>query len=150
MNRLLVGLQAVQLAQRVFDVALEYRRVRKTFAKKVATHRLVQKDLSGMTTSIEASRLLCYKALALVDQDTPAERSSAMAKRYAQNACERVVWEAMNILGALGPAREARLERLYRDARMLSIPDGTNDLLALIHGRELTGFAAFRDARPAP
>jgi alkylation response protein AidB-like acyl-CoA dehydrogenase len=53
----------------------------------------------------------------------------------------------MNILGAMGLSREARLERMYRDARMLCIPDGTNELLALIHGRELTGVAAFRDAR---
>ena len=55
----------------------------------------------------------------------------------------------MNILGALGLAREAKLERMYRDARMLSIPDGTNELLALIHGRELTGVGAFRDAPAA-
>lgn len=56
----------------------------------------------------------------------------------------------MNILGALGLSREAGLERMYRDARMLSIPDGANELLALIHARELTGIAAFRDAKPGP
>ena len=72
-----------------------------------------------------------------------------MAKRHAQNACEQVVWEAMNILGALGLAREAKLERMDHDARMLSIPDGTNELLALRHGRELTGVGAFRDAPAA-
>ncbi|MCW5602993.1 MAG: acyl-CoA/acyl-ACP dehydrogenase [Burkholderiales bacterium] len=148
-NRPLVGLQAVHLAQAAFDVALEYARVRKAFGKALAGHQLVQKNLSDMATSIEASRLLCYRALALVDQGAPAEGSSAMAKRFAQNACERVIWEAMNILGALGLAREAKLEAMYRDARMLSIPDGTNELLALMHGRELTGVAAFRDARPA-
>jgi alkylation response protein AidB-like acyl-CoA dehydrogenase len=148
-NRPLVGLQAVHLAQAAFDVALEYAKVRKAFGKVLAGHQLVQKNLSDMATAIEASRLLCYKALALVDEGAPAEGFSAMAKRYAQNACERVVWEAMNVLGALGLAREARLERLYRDARMLSIPDGTNELLALMHGRELTGVAAFRDGRPA-
>ncbi len=148
-NRPLVGLQAVHLAQAAFDVALEYAKVRKAFGKAIAAHQLVQKNLSDMATSIEASRLLCYKALALVDRGAPAEGTSAMAKRYAQNACERVVWEAMNILGALGLAREAKLEAMYRDARMLSIPDGTNELLALMHGRELTGLAAFRDSRPS-
>jgi alkylation response protein AidB-like acyl-CoA dehydrogenase len=147
-NRPLVGLQAVHLARAAFDVALEYAKVRKAFGKPIAGHQLVQKNLSDMATSIEASRLLCYRALALVDQGAPAEGYSAMAKRFAQNACERVVWEAMNVLGALGLAREAKLERLYRDARMLSIPDGTNELLALMHGREITGIAAFRDARP--
>jgi alkylation response protein AidB-like acyl-CoA dehydrogenase len=147
-NRPLVGLQAVHLAQRAFDAALDYAKVRKAFGKPIAGHQLIQKNLSDMATSIEASRLLCYKALALVDRGAAAEGSSAMAKRFAQNACERVVWEAMNILGALGLAREARLERMYRDIRMLSIPDGTNELLALMHARELTGIAAFRDARP--
>ncbi|HYH42792.1 MAG TPA: acyl-CoA dehydrogenase family protein [Burkholderiales bacterium] len=148
-NRPLVGLQAVHLAQAAFDIALEYAKLRKAFGKAIAGHQLIQKNFSDMATSIEASRLLCYRALALVDQGSPAEGSSAMAKRYAQNACERVVWEAMNVLGALGLARETRLERMYRDARMLSIPDGTNELLALMHARELTGIAAFRDARPS-
>ena len=69
-----------------------------------------------------------------------------MAKRYAQNAGEQVVREAMNVLGAMGLSSEARLERMYRDVRMLAIPDGTNELLALIQGREITGLAAFRDA----
>ena len=145
-NRPLVGLQAVHLAQSALDMALEYARLRKAFGKAIAGHQLIQKNLSDMATAVMSSRLLCYHALAIIDRGAPAEGASAMAKRHAQNACEQVVWEAMNILGALGLAREAKLERMYRDARMLSIPDGTNELLALIHGRELTGVGAFRDA----
>ena len=148
-NRPLVGLQAVHLAQAAFDIALEFAKLRKAFGKPLAGHQLIQKNFSDMATSIEASRLLCYRALSMVDSGAPAEGSSAMAKRFAQNACERVIWEAMNVLGALGLARETNLERLYRDARMLSVPDGTNELLALMHGREITGLAAFRDAKPA-
>jgi len=67
-----------------------------------------------------------------------------MAKRYAQNACGEAVWQAMNVFGAMGLSREAGIEELYRDIRMLSVPDGTNEILALIHGRELTGVEAFR------
>jgi alkylation response protein AidB-like acyl-CoA dehydrogenase len=148
-NRPLVGLQAVHLAQAAFDIALEFAKLRKAFGKPLAAHQLIQKNFSDMATSIEASRLLCYRALALVDQGASAEGSSAMAKRFAQNACERVIWEAMNVLGALGLARETKLERMYRDVRMLSVPDGTNELLALMHGREITGLAAFRDAKPS-
>jgi len=148
-NRPLVGLQAVRLAQIALDTALEYAKLRKTFGKAIAAHQLIQKNLSDMATSVMASRLLCYHALALIDRGVPADGASAMAKRYAQNACEQAVWQAMNILGAMGLSREARLERMYRDARMLSIPDGTNEMLALIHGRELTGIGAFRDAPPA-
>lgn len=148
-NRPLIGLQAVQIAQTAFDMALEYAKLRKTFGKVIAGHQLIQKSLSDMATSIEASRLLCYRALAMADSNLTAEGAAAMAKRFAQNSCERVVSEAMNIFGALGLSSEAGLEQLYRDVRMLSIPDGTNELLALIHGRELTGIGAFRDSQPA-
>jgi alkylation response protein AidB-like acyl-CoA dehydrogenase len=147
-SRPLVGLQAVHLAQKALDVALEYSKLRTAFGKPIAGHQLIQKNLSDMATAIEASRLLCYSALAKIDAGEPAEGASAMAKRFAQNSCEQVVREAMNVLGAMGLSSEARLERLYRDARMLCIPDGTNELLALIHGRELTGIAAFRDPPP--
>lgn len=148
-NRPLVGLQAVHLAQTAFDMALDYAKLRKAFGKAIAGHQLMQKNLSDMATSILSSRLLCYHALATIDRGAPADGASAMAKRHAQNTCEQAVWQAMNILGALGLSREAKLERLHRDARMLSIPDGTNEILALIHGRELTGLGAFRDAPPA-
>jgi alkylation response protein AidB-like acyl-CoA dehydrogenase len=149
-SRPLVGLQAVHLAQKAFDAAVEYSTLRKQFGKPIGGHQLIQKTLADMATSIEASRLLCYSALAKIDNGVPAEGASAMAKRYAQNACEQVVREAMNVLGAMGLSSEARIEKLYRDVRMLSIPDGTNELLALIHGRELTGIAAFRDAPARP
>ncbi|MGH8618343.1 MAG: acyl-CoA dehydrogenase family protein [Burkholderiales bacterium] len=147
-NRPLVGLQAVHLGQKALDAAIEYAKVRVAFGKAIAGHQLIQKNLSDMATSVTASRLLCYSALARADQGLPVEGSSAMAKRFAQTTCEQVIWQAMNVLGALGLSREAGLERLYRDARMLSIPDGTNELLALIHGRELTGVEAFRGALP--
>ena len=67
-----------------------------------------------------------------------------MAKRYTQNACTDAVWQAMNVLGAMGLSVEAKLEAMYRDVRMIAVGDGTNEILALIHGRELTGLEAFR------
>jgi alkylation response protein AidB-like acyl-CoA dehydrogenase len=68
-----------------------------------------------------------------------------MAKRYALGACQRAVSLAMELHGAMGLSRELGLEQLYRDVRMLTVPDGTNQILTLIQGRELTGMAAFRD-----
>ena len=97
-----------------------------------------------MMTAITTSRLICYHALAAIDAGLPADGMSAMAKRYAQNACTEAVWQGMNVLGAMGLSREARIEEYYRDIRMLPVPDGTNEVLALIHGREMTGFEAFR------
>ena len=148
-NRPLVGLQAVYLAERAYQAALEYSKVRKQFGKPIAAHQLIQKNLSDIVTAITTSRLLCYRALWMIDREEDADGAAAMAKRYAQMACREAVWQAMNILGAMGLSREAGLEELYRDIRMLPIPDGTNEILALIHGRELTGFEAFRGSARA-
>lgn len=143
-NRPLFGLLAVQMAQKAYDIALEYAKSRQQFGKAIGAHQLVQKNLSDIVTSITTSRLLCYYALAQADQGMASDGAAAMAKRYAQNACQEAVWQAMNVLGAMGLATEARIEALYRDIRMIAIPDGTNEILTLIHGRELTGLSAIR------
>jgi alkylation response protein AidB-like acyl-CoA dehydrogenase len=143
-NRPLFGLLAVHLAQRAFDLALDYAKVRKQFGKPIGAHQLVQKNLSDIATAITTSRLLCYYALSMIDHGAASEGVAAMAKRYAQNACQEAVWQSMNVLGAMGLSTEAKVEALYRDVRMIAIPDGTNEILALIHGRDLTGLEAFR------
>jgi alkylation response protein AidB-like acyl-CoA dehydrogenase len=146
-NRPLIGLQAVHLAQRAYDMALDYAKSRRQFDDVIGGHQLVQKNLSDMMTAITTSRLLCYHALAVIDSGAEPAGASAMAKRYSQNACREAVWQAMNVLGAMGLSTEAGVEALYRDMRMLAIPDGTNEILALIQGRELTGLDAFRRLR---
>ena len=143
-NRPLFGLVAVNLAQRAYDIALTYAMTRRQFGKPIAAHQLIQKQLSDIVTAITASRLLCYQALSLVDHGQPAAGAAAMAKRFAQTECQNAVFQAMNVLGAMGLSKEARIEQFYRDIRMIPVPDGTNEILALIHGRELTGMEAFR------
>lgn len=143
-NRPLFGLLAVGIAQRAYDMALEYARTRTQFGKPIGAHQLVQKNLSDVMTAIMTSRLLSYYALQQIDLGRVADGASAMAKRYSQNACREAVWQAMNVFGAMGLSEEAGVEELYRDIRMVPIPDGTNEILALIHGRELTGLEAFR------
>ncbi len=143
-NRPLFGLMAVGLAERAYAIALDYAKMRRQFGKPIAAHQLIQKSLSDIVTAITASRLLCHHALALIDRGEPADGAAAMAKRFAQNECREAVFQAMNVLGAMGLATEARIEQLYRDIRMIPVPDGTNEILALIHGRELTGLEAFR------
>ena len=147
-NRPLFGLMSVNLAQRAYEIALDYAKVRRQFGKPIAAHQLIQKNLSDIVTAITASRLLCHHALAMIDRGEPADGTAAMAKRFAQNACREAVFEAMNVLGAMGLSTEARIEQLYRDIRMIPVPDGTNEILALIHGRELTGLEAFRGTPP--
>lgn len=148
-NRPLFGLLSAHLAQRAYDMALEYAKTRKQFGKPIAAHQLVQKNLSDMHTAIVTSRLLSYYALSRADAGQASEGDAAMAKRYAQNACRAAVWEAMNIFGAMGLSTEAKIEALYRDIRMIPIPDGTNEILALIHGRDITGMEAFRGVAPS-
>jgi alkylation response protein AidB-like acyl-CoA dehydrogenase len=143
-NRPLVGLSAVHFAQKAFDAAVEYAGVRKQFGKLIGGHQLIQKQLADIETLIVSSRLLCYSALDAMDRGERANGSSAMAKRYATEACEKAISEAIQVHGAMGIARETGLERLYRDVRMLPVPDGINGILALIQGRELVGIDAFR------
>ncbi len=143
-NRPLVGLAAVGLAQRAFEAAIDYAGVRHQFGKPIAGHQLIQKNLADIESAIVSSRLLCYMALDTVDRGERANGVSAMAKRHATTACEQAVSLAMHCHGAMGIGRETGLERLWRDVRMLAVPDATNEILTLIQGREITGQAAFR------
>ncbi|MNN82729.1 Acyl-CoA dehydrogenase [compost metagenome] len=97
-----------------------------------------------METLIQTSRLLCYQALDAMDRGLRANGTSAMAKRYATQACERALNLAIDIHGGMGITQELGIERMWRDARMFQVPDGMNGILALIQGREITGVSAFR------
>jgi len=143
-NRPLMGLSAVHLAQRALDAAITYAGMRKQFGRLIGGTQLVQERLADIATAVETSRLLCYKALDDVDRGVRSNGLSAMAKRYATNACLQAISLAMGIHGAMGVSDEMGLEQLFRDARMLIVPDGTNEILALMIGRELTGIDAFR------
>lgn len=143
-NRPFMGLYAVHLAQKAYDAAREYAAQRTQFGGKIAGFQLVQELLADIATGITTSRLLCYYALACIDRGERANHISAMAKRYAVAACHRAIGLAMEVHGAMGISVELGLERLYRDARMIPIPDGTNQILTLIEGREITGIPAYR------
>ena len=143
-NRPLVGLMAVGLAQKALDLAVEYAKVRKQFGRFIGSFQLIQNDLAEIQTAVVTSRLVCYNALAAIDRGERANGLSAMAKRYAVDACDRAVALAMRVHGAMGLSAELGLERIARDIRMLHIPDGTPGILTLIQGRELTGFDPFR------
>ncbi len=143
-NRPLFGLMATNMAQRALDAALKYAADRSQFGRAIASYQLVQQLLADISTAVTTSRLVCYYALNSIDNGDRANGVSAMAKRYALDACQRAISLAMEVHGAMGISREAGLEQLYRDCRMLPIPDGTNQILALIEGRELTGISAYR------
>jgi len=143
-NRPTVGLMAVGLAQRALDMAREYAGVRKQFGKPIGAFQAIQQDLADIETAVVTSRLVCYNALAALDRGERANGLSAMAKRYAVDACDRAIALAMRVHGAMGLSRELGLEQMARDVRTLTIPDGAPSILALIQGRELTGIDPFR------
>ncbi len=142
-NRLVMGLMAVHLGQRSLDASLAYAKARHQFGKPIGSFQLVQAMLADMATTIDASRLLCYRALTLLDQGVWCHKESSMAKYFATEGAIRVTNLGMQVHGAYGLTREARLEQYHRDARMLNIPDGTTQIQQLIIGRELVGLRAF-------
>ena len=143
-NRPLVGLMAVNQAQKALDIALEHSKERKQFGRAIAGFQLIQQDLTEAETLIVSARLMCLNALSAIDAGERANGVSAMAKRYAVDACEKAIGLAMRVCGALGLSVELGMEQMARDVRMLTIPDGTPGILTLIQGRELTGVDAIR------
>lgn len=141
--RIGTSLISVGIAQRAFEIALKYVGERKQFGKEIGRFQLVQEMIAEMATDIAAARLLSQRAMQLIQlRDCQAEVS--MAKAFATEMGVRVCNKAIQCLGALGLATEARVERCMRDARMLTIPDGTTQIQNLIIGRSLIGMSAIR------
>jgi alkylation response protein AidB-like acyl-CoA dehydrogenase len=142
-NRPNVGLVAVHLAQKALDASIAYAKERRQFGRPIGSFQLVQRMLAEMATLMDASRLLCYRALALLDRGVWCHRESSMAKAYATESAVKVTNLAIQLHGSYGLTREFPVERWARDARMLTMPDGTTQVHELIIGRELTGLRAF-------
>lgn len=142
-SRCFVSTLALGIAQSALDSSLTYALERKQFGKPIAGHQLIQGLLAEMVTELEASRYLVYRALSLLSAGTRCEREAAIAKSFTTEAAQRITSKAIQIHGAFGITREFPVERHFRNARLLSIPDGTTQLNQLIIGRKLTGIAAF-------
>jgi alkylation response protein AidB-like acyl-CoA dehydrogenase len=105
---------------------------------------MIQDMLAEMQTECDAARLLAYRALDATDRGERAPHWASMAKWYATEMAVRVTGKAVQIHGAYGLTEEFAVSRYYRDARMLTIPDGTTQIQKLIIGREMTGIDAIR------
>ncbi len=147
--RVWVALIATGIAQAALENSVAYARERDQFGVPIASHQLVQRHLADMAAETEAANLLTLKALAKLDQGGRADMPSSLAKFYASEAAVRVASRAVQVHGAYGVTREFPVERHLRNARMLTIPDGTTEINQLIVGRELTGISAFLGAAGA-
>lgn len=141
-----VAVIASGIARAALDDAIAYSRERDQFDVPIASHQLVQGLIADMACETEASLLLTLKALAALDAGGRADLPTSMAKVYASEAAVRVASTAIQVHGAYGLTREYPVERHLRNARMLTIPDGTTQINQLIIGRELTGVPAFLGA----
>jgi alkylation response protein AidB-like acyl-CoA dehydrogenase len=134
------------IARAALDHAVAYAKERDQFGVPIASHQLVQGLLSDMAGDTEAAMLLTHKALAGLDRGGRADLATSLAKIYSSEAAVRVANRAIQVHGACGLTREFPVERHLRNARMLTIPDGTTQINQLIVGRELTGISAFKGA----
>jgi len=127
-GRIGIGAQMIGLAQGALDHAIRYTKERKQFGKSIAEFQAVQHQIARAATDIEAARLLVYNAARLRDAGQPFLTESAMAKLFASEVAERVASLAVNLYGGYGFVKDYPVEKLYRDAKIGQIYEGTSNL----------------------
>jgi alkylation response protein AidB-like acyl-CoA dehydrogenase len=135
-----VGAQAIGIARAAYEVALDYARTREQFGKPIIENQAIAFALADMATSIEASRLLVWRAAWLAAQGRPFEQAEgSMSKLFAGETAVRVTGQAMQILGGNGYTREYPVERMARDAKIYTIFEGTSEIQRLVIARAISG-----------
>jgi alkylation response protein AidB-like acyl-CoA dehydrogenase len=137
LGRINVAARGAGLARACLEESLRYAQQRKTFGKPIAEHQAIQIKLADMATRVQAARLLTEAAARAYDGGGRCDLEAGMAKLYATEAALENSLEAMRIHGAYGYSKEFNIERYYRDAPLLAIGEGTNELQRIIIAREL-------------
>lgn len=140
--RTMLAIMAVGIAQAAIDDSIRYMKERHQFGRPIASFQLVQEMLYEMVVETESARFLTYRAMDLQDKGRDSTWEAAMAKGFATEMAIRVTSRAIEIHGALGLMEDYPIERYFRDARSLTIPDGTTEIQKLVVGRRLTGISA--------
>ena len=136
-GRINIAARAVGVATAAFEAAIKYAQQRKTFGKPISQHQAIQLKLADMATKIQAARLLTYEAAAKKDRGERVDLEAGMAKLFASEICAEVTLEAMRIHGGYGYIKEYPLERYFRDAPLMIIGEGTNEIQRLVIARQL-------------
>jgi acyl-CoA dehydrogenase len=142
--RCFISLMGLGIAAAALDSAIEYSKIRKQFGRAIAEYQLVQDLLAESATLLDASRLLVYRCLSHLGAPGKHHLEASMAKSFATESALTITSNAIQVFGAMGLTREAGMEVHFRNARMLTIPDGTTQINRLVIGRELTGVNAIR------
>lgn len=145
-GRLSVAARAVGIAQACLDDSVAYARDRIVFGQRIADFQLIQKKIADMAVEIECARLLVRRCAEAMDAGHRARTEASMAKLYASDVAQRAATEAVQIHGAYGVSEEHRVGRLYRDAKVFQIVEGTNEIHRVLIARSLIG----REGEPEP
>lgn len=140
--RVNIAMGAAGAAQSALDLSIEYAKTRKQFGKPIGSFQLVQKHIVDMTVRVKAARALAYTAAARLDAGEEAREDCSIAKLYASQAAFEVADMALQVHGGLGYAVGYPIERIFRDTRGGTIPEGTSEIQTLIAGREILGLSA--------
>jgi len=136
-GRIGIGAISVGLAQAAFEHAVNYARERKAFGKSIAEQQAIQWMLAEAATEIEVARTMLYKTAWLKEQGRNYNKEAAMAKMYATEMAERVCRNAIQIHGGYGYSSEYPVERIYRDARLMTIGEGTSEIQRIVIARHV-------------
>ena len=137
LGRINVAARGVGIADAALKEAVAYAQVRKTFGKPICEHQAIQLKLGEMATRLEAARLLTYRAAEAYDRGERCDMEAGMAKLFATETAVENSLEAMRIHGAYGYSKEFSIERMYRDAPLLVIGEGTNEMQRIIIAKQL-------------
>ncbi len=136
-GRISIGALSIGLAQAAFEQARDYARQRQAFGKPIAEQQAIQWMLADMVTQIESARWMVYHAAWLKQEERPFGQQAAMAKLFASEMAEHVCRNAIQIHGGYGYSREYEVERIYRDARLMTIGEGTSEIQRLVIARHV-------------
>lgn len=136
-GRLNVAARALGIAQAAYDAALTYAGEREAFGKPIGEFQAIQMKLADMATKVQAARLLIYWAASEADKGKRIDTQAGMAKLFASEVCVEVTMDAMRVHGGYGYSKEYPIERLYRDAPLMTIGEGTSDVMRMVIARSL-------------
>jgi alkylation response protein AidB-like acyl-CoA dehydrogenase len=136
-GRISIGALGLGIAQGAYDVALRYAQEREAFGLKLSEHQAVSFKLANMALEIEAARHLVYHAARLKDAEEPYSKEAAMAKLHASEVAMRVTYDAIQIHGGYGFSREYPVERMWRDAKLCTIGEGTSEIQRMVIARSI-------------
>ncbi|MFJ3329351.1 acyl-CoA dehydrogenase family protein [Streptomyces griseus] len=142
-GRMSVAAGCVGIAQAALDAAVRYAGEREQFGKPIARHQLVQELLSDIAVDVDAARLLTWRVADLIDRGQEFATAASTAKLYASEAAVRCANNALQVFGGYGYIDEYPVGKLLRDARVMTLYEGTSQIQKLIIGRALTGVSAF-------